>query len=58
MDPHEQLLAAVLLRTWRDAQSNRPQLRDPAIEWLRGPGAVNVCTWLGLDVERLRRGLY
>lgn len=57
MDPHEQLLAAVLLRAWRDAQSNRPKLREPAIAWLRGPGGENACTWLGLPVDVLRRRL-
>ncbi len=57
MDTHEQLLAAVLLQAVRDAQSKRPQLREPAIAWLHGDGASNVCDLLGLSVEALRRRL-
>lgn len=57
MDTHERLLAAVLLQAVRDAQSKRPQLREPAIAWLHSPGASNVCDWLGVDVEQLRKKL-
>jgi predicted kinase len=57
VDTHERLLAAVLLQAVRDAQSKRPQLREPAIAWLHSPGASNVCDWLGVDVEQLRKKL-
>jgi len=57
VDVYEQLLAAVLLRAWQDAQSKRPHLREPAIAWLRGPGASNACDWLGIPVELLRQRL-
>lgn len=56
--PEEQLLAAVLLRAWKDATSRGyASWRYDAIDFINGPGAEGVCDWLGLDVGALRRRL-
>ena len=53
---YRRLLTAVLCRAWEDAHGRNEYERAAALTWLHGDGAVSVCDWLGLPVDRLRRG--
>ena len=57
LDGYQRLLAAVIGQAWRDAHGRNEYERAAALTWLHGDGAVSVCDWLGLPVDRLRRGL-
>lgn len=57
MDAERRLLAAVLLRAWRDAQGRDTANRADALVFLWGPGASRVCDLLDLPVARLRERL-
>ena len=57
LDGYQRLLAAVICRAWQDAHGRDGYLRDKALAWLHSDGAAAVCDWLGLPVDRLRRGL-
>ena len=52
---YERLLAAVIGQAWRDAHGRNAYQRATARAWLQSDGAVSVCDWLGLPVDRLRR---
>lgn len=54
-DAYRQLLAAVLVRAWKDAQGRNAKERAEALAWLSGPGCENVCDWLGVDSKELQR---
>ena len=56
-DGYKKLLTAVLLVAWKDAHGRNSAQRAMALDWLHSAGAVNVCDWLSLPVDRLRRRL-
>ena len=56
-DGYKKLLTAVLLVAWKDAHGRNAEARAAALVWLNGPGAENLCDWLGRDVCRLRKRL-
>ena len=52
---YRRLLTAVLCRAWEDAHGRNEYNRAAALAWLHSDGAGNVCDWLGLPVDTLRR---